>query len=75
MEPQLGEWIHSSPEYKEFIRFHPVWYRLLNRNPELIEEFVEESRRYHGQTLPQRLERFKGNMDMALMLLSLMNQK
>ncbi|SFE41970.1 YlbE-like family protein [Alteribacillus iranensis] len=75
MQPDMYQFITSKPEYKEFIRFHPHWYRRLNANPETVYEFIEEARRYHGQTLPQKLERWKSNMDLALMLFNLISNK
>ncbi|WP_158735489.1 YlbE-like family protein [Alteribacillus sp. YIM 98480] len=75
MHPQTYSLIQTKPEYKEFLRFHPQWYRTLNKHPEKIEEFISASKVYHGQTIPQRLERFQKNMDMVLMILKLLNNK
>ncbi|RSL29591.1 hypothetical protein D7Z54_30320 [Salibacterium salarium] len=65
MHPDCYYLIQSKAEYKEFIRFHPVWYRTLNRHPDLMPKFIEAAREYHGQTLPQRLERWQKNINMV----------
>ncbi|SDG93991.1 YlbE-like protein [Alteribacillus persepolensis] len=72
MHPKTYAMIQAKPEYKEFIRFHPEWYRTLTKHPEQIDAFVDASKVYHGQTMPQRIERFQRNMDMALMILKLL---
>lgn len=32
--------INSDPKLKQFIRQYPIWYKRLNRNPDLFKEFT-----------------------------------
>ena len=34
--------IRNNPNYQKYIRENSYWYKILNRNPELIREFIEE---------------------------------
>ncbi|RSL31121.1 hypothetical protein D7Z54_22675 [Salibacterium salarium] len=71
MHPNCYYFIQSKPEYKEFIRFHPSWYRTLNRHPDSLPQFVEAARQYHGQTFPQQLEKWQKNINTVSMIMRL----
>ncbi|MDA3131037.1 YlbE-like family protein [Aliibacillus thermotolerans] len=75
MPPELFHFLSSKREFHTFIRWHPEWYRTLNKHPEKMEEFVYAAQYFHGQTLPQRLKRWQNNLNMALLLLSLFKQR
>jgi len=34
--------LHSNPNYIKYIRENSIWYKILNRNPEMFNSFVEE---------------------------------
>lgn len=42
MNPNIKIIIDSNPNYKLYLRNNSYWYKILNRNPELIREFIEE---------------------------------
>ncbi len=42
MEPSIKIIIDSNPNYKLYLRNNSYWYKILNRNPELINSFIEE---------------------------------
>ena len=42
MNPNIKMIIDSNPNYKLYLRNNSYWYKILNRNPELIREFIEE---------------------------------
>ncbi|MFZ4450270.1 YlbE-like family protein [Salibacterium aidingense] len=75
MHPECYTFIQSKPEYRTFIRFHPSWYRKLNKHPELLPQFIEASREYHGQTFPQRLEKWQKNAQFLSMVMQLFTTK
>lgn len=52
-----------------FVRYHPVWYRYLSRDPNSIHELEKEAKRYYGKTLSQRVERIGSNMQMLNMMI------
>ena len=42
METKVKILLDSSPYYKEYIRYNSYWYKILNRNPDMIDTFVKE---------------------------------
>ena len=34
--------IDSNPDYKRYLRTNSYWYKILNRNPFLIDDFIRE---------------------------------
>ena len=34
--------ISSDPKLTSFIRENPIWYKILNRNPEVFKDFVQD---------------------------------
>lgn len=39
--------LKSNPLYKQYLRQHSSWYRLLTRNPNLYKEFEEEVKDFY----------------------------
>ena len=42
MNTNLKIIIDSNPIYKEYLRNNSYWYKVLNRNPSLINKFIDE---------------------------------
>ncbi|SDC34293.1 YlbE-like family protein [Shouchella lonarensis] len=59
-------------ELRTFMRHHPVWYRLLARQPARLGEMEQEAKRYYGKTLPQRVEKMQNNVNVMMMLMEMM---
>ncbi|MFC5712285.1 YlbE-like family protein [Thalassorhabdus alkalitolerans] len=72
MRQDVYSYVSSRPDLKAFIRFHPHWYRRLNRNPQRIMEFEKEANIYHGKTFPQRVEKMNHGLNMVMMLLNML---
>ena len=47
-----------------YLRENPTWYKQLNRNPDAIKELEKVAKRHFKLTVPDRLERFVGNIEM-----------
>ncbi|MDY0396279.1 YlbE-like family protein [Virgibacillus halophilus] len=69
MDQQLFTSIKSQPEYRQFLRMNPVWYRYLSRDPASFSTFKKESALFHGKTVGQRIERLQDTVNLANMLL------
>lgn len=69
MNKEVYHYVRSRPDLTNFIRFNPIWYRYLSRDPARINEFEQEAKRFYGKTMPQRLEKINQNMQMVGMLL------
>ncbi|RXI98132.1 hypothetical protein DS745_17450 [Anaerobacillus alkaliphilus] len=68
MRQDIQMYINQRPEIKQFIRHNPIWYRYLARDPQSITQLENEVKVFQGKTLPQKLDRFQSNLNMALML-------
>jgi hypothetical protein len=71
MRQEMQVYINQRPEMKQFIRHNPVWYRYLSRNPQSLSQLENEVKVYYGKTLPQKIDRFQSNLNMAMMLLDM----
>ena len=49
--------INSDTRLKSFIRDYPKWYKTLNRNPNLFNEFVKDMKEKYKLTTADRLNR------------------
>ena len=49
--------INSDPKLKTFIKEYPIWYKLLNRNPLLIDEFTKDMKEKYKLTTTDRLNK------------------
>ena len=60
MDTRIKIMLDSNPEYKRYLRSNSYWYKTLNRNPEMINNFIDEVKEkyklrtsfyYHSSTL------------------------
>lgn len=68
MHPQIYQYLKQEPELLQFVRYNPVWYRYLSRDPAKIYELPEEAKRYYGKTFPQRVEKLRNQIEMIHVL-------
>lgn len=73
MNTECYQYLQKNPELANFVRFNPVWYRYLTRDPNRVFELVEEAKVYYGKTLPQRLEKLNNQVQMVNMLIQFAN--
>ncbi|WP_010097893.1 YlbE-like family protein [Ornithinibacillus scapharcae] len=69
MNQELRQFLTTRPDLINFIRFNPIWYRYLSRDPLRITEMEKEAKRYYGKTLSQKVEKVGNNVQMLSMLL------
>lgn len=69
MESIHYDYLRARPELANFVRYNPVWYRYLSREPQRIYELEEEAKLFYGKTLPQRLEKLNSQVQMVNMLI------
>lgn len=63
------DYLQSRPDLLQFVRYNPVWYRYLTREPYRISELEKEAKRFYGKTMSQRLEKLSNQVQMAGMLI------
>lgn len=56
--------IHSDPRLTSFIREYPIWYKRLNRNPDLFKEFVSDMKDKYGLKPSDRINKALNNISM-----------
>ena len=56
--------LDSSPMYKEYIRYNSYWYKILNRNPELINSFIKEVKEKNKLTTTDKISSAMEKIDM-----------
>ena len=64
MTVELQLKINSDLRLKTFIRQYPNWYKLLNRNPNLFKEFVNDMKEKYKITTVDRLNKTLDNITM-----------
>lgn len=72
MRAEIMQYIYSNHELKRFIREQPQWYRTLSRKPELLEQFEIASNHYFEKTIPHRVEKFSRGVQMASMMMGML---
>lgn len=71
MDRMSYNYLRTHPDLANFVRYHPVWYRYLARDPQRIYELKEEAKVFYGKTLQQRLERLNDQVQMVHMLIQI----
>ena len=64
--------INSDQKLKMFIRQYPNWYKLLNRNPLLFKEFVNDMKDKYKITTSDRLNKTLDNIGMLQTFLDIL---
>ena len=59
----------KNPEYLNYIRFHPKWYKLLYRHPEMIKAFINEYKVENKLTLGDKIDRMSLLLQMIEMMI------
>jgi hypothetical protein len=72
MRADVLQYIYSNSDLKQFIREQPQWYRMLSRNPALLEQFEIASLHYFKKTIPDQVERFSQGIQMANMMMGML---
>jgi hypothetical protein len=68
MDPTLYQYLSNRDDLLRFIRYNPIWYRYLSRDPNLLNEMEKEAKKFYGKTFPQRVEKIGNNVQMINML-------
>ncbi|RLL45216.1 hypothetical protein D8M04_10175 [Oceanobacillus piezotolerans] len=69
MDKQVQEYLAKNPSLANFIRYNPVWYRYLTRDPSSIKEMEKEAKVFYGKTISQRVERINNSVQMLNMVM------
>lgn len=64
--------LKSNPNYINYLRQNSYWYKILNRHPEKVKDFIEEAKTYYGLRPTDRLERAVETISLLQNILSTM---
>ena len=62
--------LKENPYYLRYLRANSHWYKLLNRNPNLIKKFEEEVKKEYRLTRGDKLENLINTLEMMEKILS-----
>ena len=65
MEPSIKILIDSNPNYKLYLRNNSYWYKILNRNPEMINNFIEEVKDKYKLRFTDKVNNLIDKIDMV----------
>jgi len=69
MQSFCYQYLQENPDLLQFVRYNPIWYRYLTRDPNRLSELEREAKHYYGKTFSKRLEKFNNQVQMASMLM------
>ena len=64
--------LKGNPNYINYVRQNSYWYKILNRHPEKLKDFIEEAKTYYGLRPTDRLERAVETISLLQNILSTM---
>ncbi len=70
MSLELQFQIKNNPLYKQYLREHSEWYKILNRDPSQIREFEERVKEAYQLRPTDKLHRVLDNIEMIETILS-----
>lgn len=64
MDTKIKILIDSNPNYKNYIRTNSYWYKILNRNPNKIDDFIKEVKEAYKLTTKDKISSMMDKIDM-----------
>ena len=62
--------LKSNPNYVNYLREHSYWYKHLNRNPALFDQFEQEVKEKYGLRPQDKINKMLDTLEMVSMLVS-----
>lgn len=69
MQVSTYHYLQQNPKFANFVRFNPVWYRYLTRDPYRIQELEKASKQFYGKTFSQQVDKIGSHVQMINMLI------
>lgn len=64
METKIKLLLDSNPMYKKYLRDNSYWYKILNRNPKMIDEFLKEVKEKYKLRTEDKINNVMDKIDM-----------
>jgi len=71
MNENVYNYLQANPDLLTFVRYNPIWYRYLSRDPDKMFELEKEAKIFYGKTFSKRLEKFSEHVHLATMLVQM----
>ena len=65
MDTKIKIIIDSNPNYKRYLRTNSYWYKILNRNPFLIDDFIREVKEKYKLRTTDKINDIMDKIDMV----------
>ena len=65
MDTKIKIIIDSNPNYKRYFRTNSYWYKILNRNPFLIDDFIREVKEKYKLRTTDKINDIMDKIDMV----------
>ncbi len=65
MDTKIKIIIDSNPDYKRYLRTNSYWYKILNRNPFLIDDFIREVKEKYKLRTTDKINDIMDKIDMV----------
>lgn len=62
--------LRSNPLYIKYLHENSYWYKILSRNPNMINEFIEEAKEYYGLRPTDKLNQAINSFEMITNIIS-----
>ena len=72
MQTNIKILLDSNPVYKEYIRTNSYWYKILNRNPNEIDNFIKEVKEKYKLRMSDRINDIVDKIDMINRFISVL---
>lgn len=73
MDQIILEKIYSNPMYLEYLRYHPKWYIILNKNPGAYKDFEKQLKVDLKITLSDKIDQLKKQVDFIGSMIKYLN--
>lgn len=70
MRYEVYQQIQTDKDCMKYLRFKPVWYKRLMRDPERISEFQTECKTFFRKTIPDRVNAISNGVQLAQMMMA-----
>ena len=64
MDTKIKIMINSNPDYKRYLRTNSYWYKTLNRNPLMIDNFIREVKEKYKLRTTDKINDIMDKVDM-----------
>lgn len=65
--------VRNNPNLYRFLREYSYWYKYLNRNPDFLNDVIEEMKKIYKLNPSDKLERIEEKMEMLNTFIDLLN--